>query len=253
MDISLIVSGVLVGIVIGATGMGGGLIMTPLLMFGFGVAPSIAVGTDLIFASVTKIFGAWQHWRQKTIDFKLLKNVALGSIPGTLVGIFVLRWAKTNLQIPFDVFISKALGIVFLIIAVVMVLQIFKKQKTNTNRQISNMNPLVVGIIGLLVGFLVAITSVGSGTLFIALLLFLYPYAASRLVGTDIIHGVLITGIAAMAHITLGTIDLLFAGKLLVGSIPGVLIGSKLSIKLPDRYIKFLLVCLLAASALKLL
>jgi uncharacterized membrane protein YfcA len=252
MDTWLMMSGFVVGMVIGVTGMGGGLIMTPLLMFGFGMAPAMAVGTDLIFAATTKIFGAWQHWRQKTIDISLLKRVAMGSIPGTLIGMVLLYRIKEFGGDQLDSFISKALAFVFLFIAIVMLMQMIRNSGERNNAASGRFHTWNVIGIGFLVGLLVAITSVGSGTLFVALLLYLYPYSANRLVGTDILHGVLITGIAGIGHFFLGSVDVGMATGLLLGSIPGVLIGSKMSVKLPDTYIRLGIIGLLVASAAKL-
>ncbi|UFJ42532.1 sulfite exporter TauE/SafE family protein [Brevibacillus humidisoli] len=252
MDIWLIISGWCVGIVIGATGMGGGLIMTPLLILGFGVPPKVAVATDLIFASVTKLFGAWQHWRQQTVDYVLLKRVLLGSIPGTLIGIVVLKWLADGHENLPDEFISKTLAIVFFVIVAIMILQSAKKRMGEQLADGTQMKLARVAIIGFVVGFLVAVTSVGSGSLFAALLFLTYPFSAARLVGTDIVHGVLITGLAGLSHFFLGTIDLALAGNLLLGSVPGVLIGSKLGAVLPDRVIRLGLIVMLLVSAVKL-
>ncbi|MEH7385246.1 sulfite exporter TauE/SafE family protein [Bacillus sp. JJ1521] len=252
MDIWIAISGLLVGIIIGATGMGGGIIMTPLLLFGFGVSPAVVVGTDLIFAAVTKSFGAWQHWRQKTIDFNLLLRVAIGSIPGTLTGLLLLYFIKQDNQTDLNFFITKSISVAFILISVVMLLNLFVQKKSIFDGS-KKVNTAVLISIGFLTGLLVAITSVGSGTLFIALLLWLYPLKASALVGTDILHGLLITGLAGLAHSFLGTIDYVLVLQLLAGSIPGVLIGSRITVKLPDLYIRILLITMMLVTSFILL
>lgn len=253
MEIWIAISGLLVGIIIGATGMGGGMIMTPLLIFGFGVPPAVAIGTDLIFASTTKSFGSWQHWRQKTIDFSLLGRVAMGSIPGMIVGLFFLYLLKQGNEAILNLVITKTLAVVFILISIVMLLQLIIKKRMVASGSSSDIKTGTLISIGFLVGLLVAITSVGSGTLFIALLLWLYPLNASALVGTDLLHGVLITGLAGLAHFYLGTIDLALAANLLAGSIPGVLIGSKLMIRLPNLYVRISLIVMMLVLSIILL
>jgi uncharacterized membrane protein YfcA len=251
----LILSGALVGLIVGATGMGGGVIMTPLLLFVFGVPPKMAVGTDLIFATTTKLFGAWQHFQQRTIDFDLLKKVLLGSVPGTLAGMALLGWIERSYGDALDLFIKKTLGGAFLLIALVMVWQLIRGRNKMEDQAEEGrvLKRSVLAPLGFLIGFLVAITSVGSGTLFMAMLLSVYPFAIARLVGTDIVHGVTITAIASIGHSILGTIDMSLTGNLLVGSIPGVLLGSRLSRRLPERVIRLVLVVLLVLTACKLL
>jgi uncharacterized protein len=252
MDIWIAISGLLVGMIIGATGMGGGIIMTPLLLFGFGVSPAVVVGTDLIFAAVTKSFGALQHWRQKTIDFSLLLRVAMGSIPGTLTGLLLLYFIKQDNNSDINLFITKGISVAFILISTVMLLNLLVREKAKIDGS-KQVNPSVLIFIGFITGFLVAITSVGSGTLFIALLLWLYPVKSSALVGTDILHGLLITGLAGLAHSFLGTIDYVLVLQLLAGSIPGVLIGSRITVKLPDLYVRILLITMMLVTSFILL
>lgn len=252
MDLWITISGLFVGMLIGATGMGGGIIMTPLLLFVFGVSPAVAIGTDLLFASVTKSVGSLQHWRQKTIDFKLLLRVSLGSIPGTLAGLSLIYLLKEN-EATLNLLITKSISVVFIVISIVMLLQLYVKKKTAAVKGSSELKSSVLMAIGFLTGFLVAITSVGSGTLFIALLLWLYPWKASALVGTDLLHGVLITGLAGLAHAYLGTIDYVLVLQLLAGSIPGVLIGCRITLNLPDLYIRIILITMMLVTSFILL
>lgn len=252
MDLWITISGLFVGLLIGATGMGGGIIMTPLLLFVFGVSPAVAIATDLIFASVTKSFGVWQHWRQKTLDFPLLLRVAVGSIPGTLAGLFLIYLLKEN-EATLNMFVTKSISVVFILISIVMLLQLYSKKKVARVKGFSEMRTSFLIAIGFLTGFLVSITSVGSGTLFIALLLWMYPWKASSLIGTDLLHGVLITGLAGLAHSYMGTIDYVLVLQLLAGSIPGVLIGSRITVKLPDLYIRIVLILMMMITSFVLL
>lgn len=252
MDLWITFSGLFVGLLVGATGMGGGIIMTPLLLFVFGVSPAVAIGTDLLFASVTKSIGAWQHWRQRTLDFPLLLRVVLGSIPGTLTGLFLIFLLKEN-KATLNFFVTKSISVVFILISIVMLLQLYSKKKNEAAKDFSEMKTSILVSIGFLTGLLVAVTSVGSGTLFIALLLWFYPWKASALVGTDLLHGVLITGLAGLAHSYLGTIDYVLVLQLLAGSIPGVLIGSRITVKLPDFYIRIVLISMMIITSIILL
>lgn len=252
MDLWITISGLFVGMLVGATGMGGGIIMTPLLLFVFGVSPAVAIGTDLVFASVTKSLGAWQHWRQKTLDIPLLLRVALGSVPGTLTGLLLIYLLKEN-EATLNLFVTKSISIVFILISIIILLQLYSRKKATADKVVSELKtPVLIGI-GFLTGLLVAITSVGSGTLFMALLLWFYPWKASSLVGTDLLHGVLITGLASLAHSYLGTIDYVLVLQLLAGSIPGVLIGSRITVKLPDLYIRIVLVTIMMITSFILL
>jgi uncharacterized protein len=253
MDLWVVVTGFIAGILIGSTGMGGGLFITPVLIFGLGVSPVTAIGSDLLFSSVTKMFGAWRHWRQKTIDFSLFKWVAVGSIPGTFTGTILLVWLRNIDAVLFQQLISQSLAIIFLVTSAVLIHQILKR---NSNSRLSNQTSVAwirITMLGFIIGILVTITSVGSGTLFMALFLFFYPNRTSGLVGTDILHGMLITGLAGIGHAILGTIDLTLTTNLLIGSIPGVLLGSWLVLRLPDRIIQIILVVVMIFSAVKLL
>jgi uncharacterized protein len=252
MDIWMILCGFFVGILIGGTGMGGGLLITPLLIFGFKLTPSEAVGTDLIFAAVTKFFGTWQHWKQKTIDYILLKWVCHGSIPGMAFGLLFLNLIKNMMFL--NLFISRSLGYVFILISIFMVIQLLKQdKKTSTNSFTESKKRWVIIAIGFCIGFLVSITSVGSGTLFMAVIFFLYSTSVPNLVGTDLLHGVIITGLAGIAHYSIGSIDISAVGNLLVGSLPGVILGSKMAFKLPKLYLQILLIIMMLVSAIKLL
>jgi uncharacterized membrane protein YfcA len=253
MDLWVAISGLLVGMMIGATGMGGGIVMTPILLFVFGVPPAVAIGTDLIFAAVTKSFGALQHWRQRTLDFPLLRRVALGSVPGTVIGLSLIYFLQRENEAALNLFVTKSISVVFVLISVVMLLQLFMRKKGSAFDGLSEVRASTLVMIGFLTGLLVAVTSVGSGTLFIALLLWLYPWKASALVGTDLLHGVLITGLAGAAHSYLGTIDGELVLQLLAGSIPGVLIGSRITVTLPDLYIRIVLILMMMITSFMLL
>ena len=249
-DIHYPVLGLIVGFLVGMTGMGGGAIMTPLLMLGMGLPPSIAVGTDLAYATITKIVGSWQHWRQQTIDFSVVFDLALGSVPAALVVTLFLNWLHANNEALVDTWLKEGIGFALLLIALVIIYEVFfKKAHTQVTRYYRK-RVIFVGAVG---GVLVGLTSVGSGSLIMAFLVLAAPIPTEKLVGTDITHAVLLVGITALAQLGLGHVDLVIMLQLLIGSIPGVLIGSRLTPRVPRRTLRLLLAGLLVSSALPLL
>ena len=247
MDILLyIVAGAAVGFVVGITGIGGGALMTPLLLL-FGFPPNIAVGTDLMYASITKASGVYSHHKQKHVEWKLVKLLALGSIPAALITGYSLQNLFSDSE-GYEALIKNSLGFMLLLTAFVVV---FRKQlqritlrsKSASNEKVRNALTLVMGIV---LGILVTLTSVGAGAIGTAVLILLYPaLRSSHVVGTDIAHAVPLTAAAGLVHMSLGNVDfgLLFA--LLIGSIPAIQLGSKVSHHLPDNVLKPLLASIL--------
>ncbi|TCP57859.1 hypothetical protein EV586_102305 [Tumebacillus sp. BK434] len=246
--------GFVVGLLIGLTGMGGGLVMTPMMIFLFGVSPTVAVGTDLLYASITKIFGGYQHWRQKTVDWTVVKLLSIGSVPGAFLGSMTILYLQSLYVDSVEGIVGRMLGFTYLLIAFVMIFRMFKKQKTAADNgepiKPDKKKMITLGLIG---GFIVGLTSVGSGTLFMAFLLLIYPVAASRLVGTDIVQAVLVTGVAGIAHLAIGNVNLPLVGFLLLGSIPGILIGSRMSLKIPELAVRSCLFLMIFLSGFKML
>jgi uncharacterized protein len=246
MDILLyILAGASVGFIVGITGIGGGALMTPLLLL-FGFPPNIAVGTDLMYASLTKASGVMSHHRQKHVEWKLVKLLAFGSIPAALITGYSLQHVFED-SANYEILIKNSLGFMLLLTAFVV---IFRKQlqrftlrsKTSSDKTRDSMT-LIMGIV---LGVLVTLTSVGAGAIGTAVLMLLYPaLRSSHIVGTDIAHAVPLTACAGLVHMALGNVDfgLLFA--LLVGSIPAIQLGSKVSHHLPDNVLKPLLASIL--------
>ncbi|MDI3328194.1 MAG: sulfite exporter TauE/SafE family protein [Alicyclobacillaceae bacterium] len=244
--------GFVVGLLIGLTGMGGGFIMTPMMIFIFGVAPSVAIGTDLVYASVTKMVGAWQHWRQRTVDLVVVKWLSAGSVPGAVLGALgvheIHRWMGAQV----DEVLRHVLGVTYLLVSLTMLVRIRRRAPQGDDAALrpAPWKLIVLGVAG---GFIVGLTSVGSGSLFMAVLTLVYPVAAVKLVGTDITQAFLVTGAAGLAHLALGTVDLGLAGRLLLGSVPGILLGSCLSARIPDGAVRISLAVMLVVSGVKLL
>lgn len=257
--ISIIMVGFLVGGLVGLTGMGGGLLMTPLLILLYGFSPSMAIGTDLLYAGITKWVGGYQHLRQKSVDLTLVKILAIGSIPGSLIGAYSITFLHQFPSIEVDRFLAHLLGFTFIAVALLMIYNIVIKKlhlargEEEATRKHARQQKGRLIMLGFAGGLLVGLTSVGSGSIFIAALMIFYPLAPARLVGSDIFHGAVLTTVAGLAHLSMGTVDLLFVCELLIGSIPGIIIGSKLTIKIPESIVRFIILSVLLLTGIKLI
>jgi uncharacterized membrane protein YfcA len=254
MSLEIIIMGLLVGFLIGLTGVGGAALLTPILIIA-GINPSIAVGTDLVYNSITKFFGTMQHWRQKTINFKLVKYLAIGSIPSAAAAIGLLNYFNHS-YLNQDQIIKNALGYVLILVAISIIIRVFFDKKLRPNRlqlmPIEQKKTLTI-IIGVLLGFIVGLTSIGSGSLFAVAMLYLYQLKGSELVGTDIAHAFLLVTVAGSLYLGVGNIDYPILMNLLTGSIPGVMIGSTLSAKVPTKPLRTVVALVIFISGIKLL
>lgn len=253
MDIGIALAGLMVGFLVGLTGVGGAAILTPLLVL-IGVPAHTAVGTDLLYNSITKLFGTIQHWRQKTIDLFLVKYLALGSLPGAIIAVVLLKVFDTFFHNQEEI-IKHALGFVLIFVALATIWNQFSskvKENKIKQRPDSEKKGMTV-MIGLLLGFIVGLTSIGSGSLFALALLYFYRMRSSQLVGTDIAHAFLLATAAGLMHAGLGNVDYALMFNLLVGSIPGVLFGSTLSAKVPSKPLRTIIAALIFVSGLKLI
>ncbi|MGG1571737.1 sulfite exporter TauE/SafE family protein [Fictibacillus sp. NRS-1165] len=253
MSIEIIIMGLFVGFLIGLTGVGGAALLTPILIIA-GINPSIAVGTDLVYNSITKLFGTVQHWRQKTVNVQLVNFLAIGSIPSATVAIILLN-NYTN-RFNQDQIIKNVLGYVLILVALSIIVRMFFDKKLRPNRlqlmPIEQKKGLTI-FIGMLLGFIVGLTSIGSGSLFAVAILYLYQLKGSELVGTDIAHAFLLVTVAGLLYLGVGSINYPIVMNLLTGSIPGVLIGSTLSVKVPTRPLRTVVALLILISGIKLL
>lgn len=243
--------------IVGMTGMGGGALMTPLLISYVGLSPAVAVSSDIIYGAITKIFGSIQHLRQGTVDRELVKRLAVGSIPGAIVGSGLAAILKAS-GIDFNSFVKQALGIALCIIATLLLVSFLfnvnsVKQRIHTWIHAEQYPRLWLGLVGALGGFTVGLTSVGSGTIMMACVLVISNTSLRKLVGSDIVHAVLLLWTASITHIFVGEIQWSVVAWLLVGSIPGIVIGSRLSARAPKQLIKLLMVGLLLFFGIKML
>lgn len=285
MDLNLlggyIVSGLLVGILVGLTGVGGGSLMTPLLVFLFGFKPATAVGTDLLFAALTKTSGVWvHHTKHSSVDWRIVRWLSLGSLPFAIATLFVLNHFA-NIGKETTGVITLTLGIALLLTAfsiLVRSILINRSQKNTINVvtiadvaeeteieleqdkkvdeiQRGRFNRLQIPatvLTGAVLGILVTLTSVGAGALGTVVLLFLYPKMLTvKVVGTDLAHAIPLTAVAGLGHWMLGNVDFVLLSSLLIGSLPGIWLGSTLSAKLPERFLRPILAVLLLIIGLK--
>ncbi|OGT00243.1 MAG: hypothetical protein A3F73_09940 [Gallionellales bacterium RIFCSPLOWO2_12_FULL_59_22] len=250
MDWMYTLSGFLVGLIVGVTGVGGGSLMTPLLVLVFGVSPATAVGTDLLYASLTKSLGGWVHGRNGSVDWKVVGLLALGSLPAAVITIALLKYLALD-EKTLRGLVTGMLSVALLLTASALLLkeQIKKiaRRRDGTVYELHHRHlPPATIATGIVVGVLVTVSSVGAGVLGTVALLFLYPrMSAVKVVGTDIVHAVPLTAVAGMGHMALGTVDFTLLVSLLLGSLPGIYIGSHLSAKVPEKVLRPLLATML--------
>ena len=278
MDFRFSLVGLIIGVLVGLTGMGGGSLLAPILILIFRVPPVWAVGTDVAYSTVTKALGSLVHIRQKHVNFKIALWLACGSVPATLLSVLLVQYIRKHYASLINGVILHAIGFTLILVAVLLVVKPFLMRRLEkrrletqkqaalagesgepssvptTNRWEKRYRPLVTALIGAFVGFLVGLTSVGSGTLIIVSLAFLFPrLTAKELVGTDIFQAFMLLAAGSIAYFTAGTINFHIAGLLLIGSLPGVFIGSKLSKFIPEQYMRPVLATVLVISGWKLI
>jgi uncharacterized membrane protein YfcA len=246
-------AGVLVGLLVGLTGVGGGSLMTPLLVLLFGFHPATAVGTDLLYASATKTAGTFVHGWRGTVEWRIVRRLAYGSIPATLLTLLVLsRTGKAEA----GHLISVVLGVALILTAIATFFRariVAKLSGAFSESESGRIGPLTV-LLGAILGVLVSLTSVGAGALGMTALLVLYPRApVSRLVGSDIAHAVPLTLIAGLGHLGMGAVDLDLLASLLVGSIPGIVIASLIASRVSERVLLPILAITLGIVGTRLL
>jgi uncharacterized membrane protein YfcA len=253
-DPGVAVAGLLVGLLVGTTGVGGGALMAPILILIVGVRPLTVVGTDLVYAAVAKLFGAWQHHRLGHVDLRVVGAMAAGSVPGSLLGAALLVRARDTLGADVDRVVLHVLGFVLILVALSLVLRPARPAPAAAPAIPPGAWPVVMlALGGSVVGLLVGMTSVGSGSLIVAFLAVATALPIRRLIGTDVFHGALLSGAAAIAHGLAGTVDLAITASLLCGAIPGVLVGSRMTAALPDRAVRSALAAVLLISGVTLI
>ncbi|HAF01991.1 MAG TPA: hypothetical protein DCG63_11940 [Methylophilaceae bacterium] len=253
MEFGYIVAGFVVGFLVGLTGVGGGSLMTPILLLFFHIKPAVAVGTDLLFASVTKSVGIFAHGKLGNIDWRIVKLLALGSVPASMITIWVLSTVDVESSSAIGA-IKFWLGVALIVTSIAVLLRekllaLVAKEQWVPEQYV----PATTVLLGMILGSLVTLTSVGAGALGVTALILLYPRKkTTTIVGSDIAHAVPLTLVAGLGHATLGTINYELLSTLLIGSIPGIYLGSHMSSKVAEHWLRIALAAILIFVGLKL-
>jgi uncharacterized membrane protein YfcA len=255
-DPLLIPFGLGIGMLVGMTGMGGGSLMTPLLILVFGTAPVTAVGSDIAYSAVTKTVGGWRHFRLKTVNLRLALWLAVGSVPAAILGVWVIELLHRHYGDSLDQTVLTMLAIALITVGtLVLVRSIFIPRMVNGEREsfeLTTSHKVSAVVIGATTGFVIGLTSAGSGTVIAVFLIVLYRMAPRQVVGTDVFHAAILLWAAGLAHWIGGNVDFGLVGTILIGSVPGIWIGSHLTVRLPTGLLRMGLGVVLIASALVL-
>ena len=253
LDPLVTLAGAFVGFVVGLTGMGGGALMTPILVLLFGVEPLTAVSSDIVASMIMKPIGGGVHWKRGTVHRGLVKWLVMGSVPSAFLGVLLLKKLGSGAALQGN--IKMALGVALLIVSAGLVIRplLAARKKPGESLLPFEVKPVPTLLIGILGGVVVGLTSVGSGSLMIILLLMLYPrLKLSELVGTDLVQAVPLVTSAALGHLLFGDFKMSLTASILIGSIPGVFVGARFSSRAPDTVIRPALIVVLIVSGLKL-
>jgi uncharacterized membrane protein YfcA len=257
LDLLVICFGLGVGILVGLTGIGGGSLMTPLLILFAGVPPVVAIGTDLAYGAVTKTLGGWRHLRKGTVDMGVSKWLAVGSVPGSLLGVVAVNRLHDAYGKGFDDVLLFCIAGALVIVAVTTLTRALFMPALVAREQhsveLTRSVKVSAASIGFVLGFLVGMTSVGSGALIGLALILVFRLTPHRVVGTDVFHAAILLWAAGLAHWVSGTVDFVLMTNILIGSLPGVLIGTHLITKVPAAGLRPALGCVLIGSALGVL
>ncbi len=256
-NLELALMGLLVGTLIGMTGVGGGVVMVPILVMVMRVPPSIAIGTDLLYASLTKWAGALQHWQMQTVNFEIASFLLVGSLPSALVGTFLVKIIKEWGGGSAENILNRILAGTLILVAAMMLTRIFVHRTNDRHPNVAapssrQRRRIWTVLLGAATGLVVGLTSIGAGSLVMVFLVILYSAPAKQLVGTDLFHAAILATVAALGHLFVGNADLRLAAWLSVGSIPGVILGSRLSAWMPDNALRLLLALALFFSGVRL-
>ena len=252
----LSLTGLLIGLLVGLTGMGGGALLTPFLILFFGFQPTLAVGTDILHGAVFKTFGAVRHRRLGTVHARMTFWMFLGSAPMSLVGVQTAEWLQDRYGDGVESTSAKVIGAALVLGGLGFLAKTFVRrgvQPDDSPFLLANRDRVIAFALGAVGGFIVGLTSVGSGTFFALVMLLVFPLTAAKIVGTDIFHAAALLWVAGFAHLIHGNVDLGAMGWLLVGSIPGILLGSQVTVRLPERSLRVALATVLLASGVRLL
>jgi uncharacterized membrane protein YfcA len=254
--------GLLVGFLVGLTGVGGGSLMTPFLIAVVGLPAPTAIGTDMVYASATKLAGSVQHYRQRSVNLEVALFLGLGSIPASLLGVQTLEWIKGtyDAETVREILVT-IIAVTLVLVGASLIFRAFLPERWTKGRRIiwdgktsmSFKRRLFTILFGATGGYLVGLTSIGSGSVMAVILLLLYPLAPAVIVGTDIAHATVLSLVTGLAHMLNGNVDFGLTGTLLLGSIPGVLVGSRVAPRVPARPLIVILAVMLVFVGARLL
>jgi uncharacterized membrane protein YfcA len=258
MDPLIVFFGLGVGALIGLTGVGGGSLMTPLLLITGGYSPVVAIGTDLAYGAITKTVGGWRHLNAGHVDLRLSWFLAAGSVPGSILGVITVNWLHSEYGDDFEPYLLGAVAVALMFAASATLYRALfrpgliakEREAAVLQRRISKVGTIVIG---LTLGFVLGLTSVGSGALVGLVLILLYKLSPRRVVGTDVFHAAVLLWTAGMAHFISGNVDLGLMATILVGSLPGVWVGTALVPHVPVVGLRYTLGIVLAAASLGVL
>jgi uncharacterized protein len=254
MDPAIVLFGLGIGVLVGMTGMGGGSLMTPLLILIFGISPTTAIGTDIFYAAVTKTVGGWRHLRMKTVNMDLVKWLALGSVPSAVGGVVLVSWLQDQIgEARLEELVYAVLGGTLLMVGIITLARALILRNLIDERErfeVERRHKLAAVMIGVATGFVIGITSAGSGTVIAILLIAVYRLAPKKVVGTDVFHAAILLWAAGLAHWVGGNVDFVLAGNILLGSIPGVVIGAAMSDWAPQGFLRTSLGVVLVGSGI---
>lgn len=254
MDPAIVIFGLGIGILVGMTGMGGGSLMTPLLILIFGIQPTTAIGTDIFYSAITKTVGSWRHLKMKTVNMELVRWMALGSVPAAVLGVAIVSVLERHIgEDRLDSLVYAVLGGTLLMVGIITLARalILRNLVHERDRfEVERRHKVAAVLIGATTGFVIGITSAGSGTVIAILLIAVYRLAPKRVVGTDVVHAAILLWAAGIAHWVGGNVDFVLAANILIGSVPGVVIGAALSSKAPQGFIRTALGVVLVGSGI---
>jgi uncharacterized protein len=257
MDPAIVIGGLGIGLLVGMTGMGGASLMTPLLILVFGIEPVTAIGTDIFYGAITKTVGGWRHLKQGTVHKGLAFWLAVGSVPSAIAGVWVIEILQRSYgEDRLDQLVLGMVGGALLVVGVATLVRQFFLRGMIQERAAMHLYPRHIAaaiVTGLITGFVIGLTSAGSGTLIAISLIMVFRLTPQRVVGTDIFHAAVLLWAAGVAHWVGGNVDFGLAANILVGSIPGVLIGAHLSVRAPQNLLRTALGVVLCVSAVLLI
>jgi uncharacterized membrane protein YfcA len=249
-----------VGIVVGLTGIGGASLITPMLIFIFQVPPAVAVSSDVVAATFMKVVGGVKHWQQQTLDVGAVKWLAIGSVPGALSGVTILHWIRRSGEFNLDGLLLRLIGVAILLVALAALVQLLLltfvptiEYPTLPKIDLKTVSGRAAAIaIGAVLGCVVGLTSVSSGSMFALALIAFFQLETRKLVGTDLTQAAILLSFTSLGHLTLGTVDWSLVIPIWIGSLPGVLVGTKLCKIAPQRALRFVIYMVLVMVSWKL-